>query len=115
MLAVNQAGNNAITINMAVKRFLQQRFACFRGCDYGILYPGRLALLVQSPQGSFLSAYVTVARRLVLNSEQLERTISIEPRILEVWFPILPHVSNSSMIGKISGRVVVCSCHAGGH
>ena len=84
-------------------------------CECGILYPGRLALLMQTPQGSCLCAYAAVAWKRGIRNEQLECAIAIELRILDVWFPALLNVPNSSMAERMSARVAVCSCKAFGN
>ena len=84
-------------------------------CDYEVLYPRPLAHLMQTPQGSFLGAYTMVAWKRGVRNEQLECRIAIEFHILDVWFPMLLRISNSSMAERISVCVAVCSYEAFGH
>ena len=105
--AAKQAGNETGTINIAAARLLQDRFECCGGRDYGILYLGRLALLMQTPQGSRLCAAAMVAWILVICGKQLECAIAIELCILDGWFATLLHVSNRRITGARFGRVAV--------
>ena len=53
--------------------------------------------------------YAIVARKLgIRRKDLLEYTITIELRILDVWFPALLHDSNSSMAEQFSTHVTVC-------
>ena len=82
--------------------------------DYEILYPGRLAHLMQTSQGPCLGAYAMVAWKRGVRNEQRECRIAIEFHILDVGFPMLFRISNS-MAERISVCVAICSYEVFGH